>query len=56
MARPIEPTPVLKGEDMFNFVKAMEEVANMPREEKKRLREEVEEHAKIFQSWLTFNF
>ena len=56
MARPIEPTPVLKGEDSFNFFKHMEEVANMPKEEKKRLREEVQKDAEIVKQWLTFDF
>ncbi|MBQ9254574.1 MAG: hypothetical protein IJ213_04300 [Bacteroidales bacterium] len=51
MARPIEPTPVLKGEDAFNFVKAMEEAEKVSQEEK----EKMEEAYQKLKSWLTFD-
>ena len=50
MARPIEPTPVLKGEDMFNFVKAMEEAPKVSQEEK----EKISEDAKYMLSLMNF--
>ena len=46
MAKPIEPTPVLKGDDAYDFV------AEMEKQEKAR----VAKGASFIQSLLTFTF
>lgn len=52
MARPIEPTPILQGEDMFDFVKTMEEATKVSEEEKKKILED----AKYMLSLMDFTF
>ena len=52
MAKPIEPTPVLYGNDAFEFVAEMEKEKKASAEEKER----VARGASFIQSLLTFNF
>lgn len=52
MAKPIETTPILKGEDAFEFVSEMENSTKATEEEKKR----VEQGAAFIESMLTFVF
>jgi hypothetical protein len=52
MAKPIEPTPVLKGDDAYEFVAEMEKQEKASAEEKAR----VAEGASFIQSLLTFTF
>jgi hypothetical protein len=52
MAKQIEPTPVLKGDDAFEFVAEMEKGQKASDEEKAR----VARGAKFIQSLLTFTF
>jgi hypothetical protein len=52
MAKPIEPTPVLKGDDAYEFVAEMEKQEKASAEEKAR----VEKGASFIQSLLTFTF
>ena len=52
MAKPIEPTPVLKGDDAFEFVAEMEKQKKASAEEKAR----VAKGASFIQSLLTFTF
>lgn len=52
MAKPIEPTPVLKGDDAYDFVAQMEQEQKASAEEKKR----VAKGASFIQSLLTFTF
>ncbi|MCR4879229.1 MAG: hypothetical protein K5901_07940 [Bacteroidales bacterium] len=52
MAKPIETTPILKGEDAYNFVAQMETVGKDSVEEKER----VEKGASFIESLLTFVF
>lgn len=52
MAKPIEATPVLKGDDAFEFVSAMENSTKASEEEKKS----VEQGAAFLESMLTFVF
>lgn len=52
MAKPIEPTPVLKGDDAYQFVAELEKEKKAPEEEKER----VARGAKFIQSLLTFTF
>ncbi len=52
MAKPIEPTPVLKGDDAFEFVAEMEKQEKASAEEKAR----VAKGAAFIQSLLTFSF
>ena len=52
MAKPIEPTPVLKGDDAYNFVAEMEKHVKASSEEKAR----VAKGASFIQSLLTFTF
>ena len=49
MAKPIEPTPVLKGDDAFEFVAEMEKQKKASAEEKAR----VAKGASFIQSLLT---
>ena len=52
MAKPIEATPVLKGDDAFEFVSEMENSTKASEEEKKS----VEQGAAFLESMLTFVF
>ena len=52
MAKPIEPTPVLKGDDAYQFVAELEKEKKASEEEKER----VARGAKFIQSLLTFTF
>lgn len=52
MAKPIEPTPVLKGDDAYEFVAEMEKHEKASEEEKAR----VAKGASFIQSLLTFTF
>lgn len=52
MAKPIEPTPVLNGEDAYQFVAEMEKEQKASQEEKER----VARGAQFIQSLLTFTF
>ena len=52
MAKPIEPTPVLKGDDAYEFVAEMEKLEKASAEEKAR----VAKGASFIQSLLTFTF
>ena len=52
MAKPIEPTPVLKGDDAHDFVAEMEKQEKASAEEKAR----VEKGASFIRSLLTFTF
>jgi hypothetical protein len=52
MAKPIEPTPVLKGDDAYEFVAEMEKQQKASEEEKAR----VAKGASFIQSLLTFTF
>ncbi|MBR4513004.1 MAG: hypothetical protein IKX13_00505 [Bacteroidales bacterium] len=52
MAKPIEPTPVLKGDDAYEFVAEMEKHEKASDEEKAR----VAQGASFIQSMLTFTF
>jgi hypothetical protein len=52
MAKPIEPTPVLKGDDAYEFVAEMEKQEKASAEEKAR----VAKGASFIQSLLTFTF
>ena len=52
MAKPIEPTPVLKGNDAYEFVAEMEKQKKASTEE----RERVAKGASFIQSLLTFTF
>ena len=52
MAKPIEPTPVLKGDDAFEFVAEKEKQKKASAEEKAR----VAKGASFIQSLLTFTF
>lgn len=52
MAKPIEPTPVLKGDDAYEFVAEMEKHEKASAEEKAR----VAKGASFIQSLLTFAF
>lgn len=52
MAKPIEPTPVLKGDDAYEFVAEMEKQQKASAEEKAR----VAKGASFIQSLLTFTF
>ena len=52
MAKPIETTPTLKGEDAYNFVAQLENGSKESAEEKKR----VEKGASFIESLLTFVF
>jgi hypothetical protein len=52
MAKPIEPTPVLKGDDAYKFVAEMEKQEKASAEEKAR----VAKGASFIQSLLTFTF
>ena len=52
MAKPIEPTPVLKGDDAYEFVAEMEKQGEASAEEKER----VAKGASFMQSLLTFTF
>lgn len=52
MAKPIEATPVIEGEDAFAFFVEMEKGEKASKEEKKR----IEEGAKFIESLLTFAF
>ena len=52
MAKPIEATPVLKGDDAFDFVSEMENCTKASEEEK----ESVEKGASFLESMLTFVF
>ena len=52
MAKPIEATPVLKGDDAFEFVSEMENGTKASEEEKKS----VELGASFLESMLTFVF
>lgn len=52
MAKPIKPTPVLKGDDAYEFVAEMEKQKKASSEEKER----VAKGASFIQSLLTFTF
>ena len=52
MAKQIEPTPVLKGDDAFEFVAEMDKERKAFDEEKERVRK----GASFIQSLLTFSF
>lgn len=52
MAKPIKPTPVLKGDDAYEFVAEMEKQKKASSEEKAR----VAKGASFIQSLLTFTF
>ena len=52
MAKPIEATPVIEGEDAFAFFVEMEKGEKASKEERKR----IEEGAKFIESLLTFAF
>ena len=52
MAKPIEPTPVLKGDDAYEFVSDMETLEKASAEGKAR----VAKGASFIQSLLTFTF
>lgn len=52
MAKPIEATPVLKGDDAYEFVVQMENSGKDSEEEKER----VEKGATFIESLLTFVF
>ena len=52
MAKPIEPTPVLKGDDAYEFEDEMEKHEKASEEEKDR----VAKGASFIQSLLTFTF
>lgn len=52
MAKPIEPTPVLKGDDAYEFVAEMEKGKKATAEEKER----VARGASFIRSLLTFAF
>lgn len=52
MAKPIEATPVLEGEDVYEFVVQMEKETKASEEEKKR----IAEGASFIESLLTFVF
>ena len=52
MAKPIEPTPVLKGDDAYEFVAEMEKQEKASVDEKER----VARGAKFIESLLTFTF
>lgn len=52
MAKPIEPTPILKGDDAFEFVAEMEKQKKASAEEKAR----VAKGAAFIRSLLTFSF
>lgn len=52
MSKPIEPTPVLKGDDAYEFVAEMEKHEKASEEEKDR----VAKGASFIQSLLTFTF
>ena len=52
MAKPIEPTPILKGDDAYAFIAEMEKQEKASAEE----RERVAKGAAFIQSLLTFTF
>ena len=52
MAKPIEATPILKGDDAFEFVSEMENSTKASEEEKKS----IEKGAAFIESMLTFVF
>ena len=52
MAKPIEPTPVLNGDDAFEFISQMEKQQKASAEEKAR----VAKGASFIQALLTFAF
>ena len=52
MAKPIETTPILEGDDAYNFVAQIENSSEDSAEEKKR----VEKGAAFIESLLTFAF
>ena len=52
MARPIEATPVIEGEDALAFIAEMEKGEKASLEEKKRVKEDADE----MRSMLTFVF
>lgn len=52
MAKPIEATPILKGDDAFEFVSEMENCTKASEEEKNS----VEKGASFIESMLTFVF
>lgn len=52
MAKPIETTPIPKGDDTYNFVAQLENDSKESAEEKKR----VEKGASFIESLLTFVF
>lgn len=52
MARPIEATPVLEGNDALAFIAEMEKVEKASEEEKKRVKAD----ADIIRAMLTFAF
>ena len=47
MARPIEPTPILTGEDAKRFLQRMEERRKIPKEEMEQMMRDYEELRKI---------
>lgn len=52
MAKPIEPTPILKGNDAYEFIAEIEKHQKASAEEKAR----VAKGASFIQSLLTFTF
>ena len=52
MARPIEPTPVLEGNDAFAFIAEMEKAQKVSDTEK----QQVKNDADIIRAMLTFTF
>ena len=52
MAKPIEATPVLEGEDAFVFIEELEKREKVSKEEKDRIKAD----ADLMRSMLTFAF
>ena len=56
MARPIRETPVLKGEDAFNFEMRRLEVENMSKEQRAENLKKVEEGYARAKSYINFHW
>ena len=56
MARPIRETPVLKGEDAFNFEMRRLEVDNMSKEQRAENLRKIEEGYERAKSYINFHW